>query len=52
MAMLTAGVQGVHPRGVQEAVQTCGFVRESRWARNPMVAPCPFRPATNSKAQG
>lgn len=51
MAMLTAGVQGVHPRGVQEGVQTCGFVRGSRWAGNPVVAPVQFRPATKVKVQ-
>ena len=33
-------------------VQKCGFVRGSRWARNPMVAPFQFRPATNQVAQG
>ena len=39
-------MQGLHSRGVQEGVQTCGFVRGSRCARNPVVAPVQFRPAT------
>ena len=34
------------PPGVQEGVQKCGFVRGSRGARTPRVAPCQFRPAT------
>jgi len=36
----------LHPQGVQEWVQTWSCVRGSRGARNPMVAPCQFRPAT------
>lgn len=47
--MLTKGVRGVPPRGVQEGVQKCGVVRGSRWARNPVVAPLQFRPATNER---
>ena len=40
------GVQGLHAPGVQKGGQKCGFVRGSRWARNPVVAPFQFRPAT------
>lgn len=36
----------MHSHGVQEGVQTWGFVRRSRWARNAVVAPCQFLPAT------
>ena len=49
--MLTKGVHDLHPRGVQEGVQQCRFVRGSRWARNPMVAPSQFPPATNLNVQ-
>lgn len=48
----TRGVQAVHPRGVQEGVQTCGLVRGSRGACNPMVAPCRLLPATNEEGPG
>ena len=34
-------------RGVQKEVQKCCSLRGSRGSRNPMVAPCLFRPATN-----
>ena len=44
--MLTRGVPGLHPQGVQEGVQKSRFMRGSRGARNPMVAPCQFLPAT------
>lgn len=42
--MWTRGVQGLHSPGVQKAVQKCGSVRGSRWARNPVVAPFQFLP--------
>ena len=48
----TRGVQALHPQGVQEGVQKCGFVRGSRLPRNPMVAPCQFLPATNIRGTG
>ena len=37
----------MHSQEVQKGVQECGFVRVSRWARNSMVAPCQFLPATS-----
>lgn len=45
------GVQGVHSQGVHERVQKWGFVRGSRCARNPMVAPFQFPPATRLNVQ-
>ncbi len=39
-------MQGLHPQGVQEGVQKWCFVRASRGACNPMVAPCQCLPAT------
>jgi hypothetical protein len=41
----------VRPQGVQEGVQTCGFVRGSRGAGKPMVAPCQFLPASRQNGQ-
>ena len=49
--MWTRGVQGLHSPGVQKAVQKCGSVRGSRWARNPVVAPFQFLPATKLNVQ-
>ncbi len=46
-AYMDKGGAGVAPPGVHEGVQTCSFVRASRGACNPKVAPCQFRPATN-----
>ena len=36
----------LHPHGVQEGMRKSRFVRGSRGARNRMVAPYQFRPAT------
>lgn len=47
--MLTRGVHACTPRGVHRGVQMRGIVRGSWWARNPMVAPFQFRPATFRK---
>lgn len=51
LGLWTGWVQAMHPQGVQEGVQKCGFVRGSRGARNPMFAPCQFRPATKLNVQ-
>ena len=36
----------MHSPGVQKGVHECGFLGGSRCARNPVVAPFQFRPAT------
>jgi hypothetical protein len=51
-ANLCAGGARLHTQGVQERVQHCGFVRGSRGACNPMVAPCQILPATNEEWSG
>ena len=50
--MLTRGVHACTPRGVHRGVQMRGIVRGSWWARNPMVAPFQFLPATHMNSPG
>lgn len=52
VGLWTGWVQAMHPQGVHEGVQKWRFVRGSRGACNPLVAPCQFRPATKGRNPG